>query len=196
LLTVATATPADIWPDGCPHPPAMREEIMRVARHEVTSQDVAASRLGFSPWYIPYFIAEERVLARAQQARSLQAQEISLLKAGNQTLTQRVAQLERRLKRELGPGGTLLDGMAQVVGKTLAKLGHELRAEIAAVADRQLKFMGVHESGRSYQPNSLVVRSGGLWCALEATAGTPGQSSHWQLVTKSGDFAKSGATSR
>jgi hypothetical protein len=66
------------------------------------------------------------------------------------------------------------------IGDALAAMRTELEA-------KQLRFMGVYEPGRTYRPNSLVVRSGGLWCALSPTTDAPGRSSAWQLVTKSGE---------
>jgi hypothetical protein len=115
---------------------------------------------------------EDEEMARAQSAES-----------------RHIRSLERRLRKLealFGDDSPLM----KVIGTALGKAQAELRAEIAAVADRQLKFMGVYESGRSYQPNSLVVRSGGLWCALEATTGTPGQSTHWQLAVKQGEASR------
>jgi hypothetical protein len=56
-----------------------------------------------------------------------------------------------------------------------------------ALEQRQLRFCGVHEAGRQYRANSLVVRNGGLWCALTDTAARPGASTDWQLAVKSGE---------
>jgi hypothetical protein len=71
--------------------------------------------------------------------------------------------------------------------ETVGRMIGELTARVRRLEESQLRFLGVHQAGRSYQANSLVVRQGGLWVALEATTGTPGSSTHWQLAVKSGE---------
>lgn len=71
-LTVYTATPRDVWPDGSGHSREVEDEIMRVAKHEVTAEDVARSGQTFASWYIPYFLAEGIVRQRRETREKLQ----------------------------------------------------------------------------------------------------------------------------
>jgi hypothetical protein len=64
MLTLRSATPKDIWPDGSGHPPDVEDEIIRIARTEITTEDVQRSGLNFASWFVPYHLAEERVQAR------------------------------------------------------------------------------------------------------------------------------------
>jgi hypothetical protein len=97
-------------------------------------------------------------------------------------LERRVARLERSLK----PGGKILDALGDAIGMHVSAL----KKEIARVDRGQMRFFGVHESGRSYRANSLVVRRGGLWIALQDTTELPGTSPQWQLAVKSGELPK------
>jgi hypothetical protein len=63
------------------HPPEIEREIFRVPRDKVTADDVARSGCNYAPWYTRLFLAEGRVLARRQQAETLQAQELQELRA-------------------------------------------------------------------------------------------------------------------
>jgi hypothetical protein len=81
----------------------------------------------------------------------------------------------------------LEDVVENQVGRLVELAVGTLRKEIAAVEAKQLKFFGVHEPGRSYASNSMVVRKGGLWVALTATATAPGTDDTWQLAVKSGE---------
>jgi hypothetical protein len=111
VITVGSARESDIWPDGCPYPPALRDEILRVARREVTSKDVDDSRLGFAAWYTPFHIAEQRVLARQQQAKDLQAQAVAELR-------QRVHRLEAMLLDEdAGYSDMLIETIARAISR-------------------------------------------------------------------------------
>lgn len=89
-----------------------------------------------------------------------------------QALKRRVAKLERMV----APGGILAQA-----------LGDCLRIRFEEIERRQLRFFGVHEPGRSYRANSLVVRKGGLWIALRDTTMVPGTGADWQLAVKSGE---------
>ena len=62
-----------------------------------------------------------------------------------------------------------------------------MRRRIDQLEREQLKFCGVYQSGRTYKANSLVIRQGGLWCALTNTPSPPGASADWQLAVKSGE---------
>jgi hypothetical protein len=97
-------------------------------------------------------------------------------------LTRRVALLERKLK----PGGTIINAIGDAIGRHLA----DFRKRFEDLERRQLRFLGIYESGRSYKANSLVVRRGGLWVALVDTTTTPGTGADWQLAVKSGEAEK------
>jgi hypothetical protein len=101
-------------------------------------------------------------------------------------LCQRVAALERGVR----PGGPLCRAIGEVVGKLTGRVERELIGRIKVLEDRQLKFLGVHEPGRQYQPGSLVVRNGGLWHCNVDTHEAPGRSGAWQLAVKSGEADK------
>ena len=67
--TIYDATDNDVWPDARERPPlAMREEIRRIARIEVTEEDIES--LGFVPWYAKFYVAEQRVRARMDAAKA------------------------------------------------------------------------------------------------------------------------------
>jgi hypothetical protein len=79
------------------------------------------------------------------------------------------------------------------VPKLLELVIGTLRKEIGEVEAKQLRFYGVHEAGRSYAANSMVVKRGGLWVALTATGTVPGTDDSWQLAVKSGEAGKTPA---
>jgi hypothetical protein len=164
------ATPSDVWPDGCPHPPAIAAEILRVAQVEIKAADIARDRSGLSPWFIPFHLAEQRVLARAQVAEQIQTKQIHALQA-------KIAQLEEFI---FGTNDSSLESV-------LAQVVTALRQEIEARDRTRLRFCGIHEAGRVYGPGNLVVRGGGLWHCNEETRTVPGTTSDWQLCVKSGE---------
>ena len=63
-----------------------------------------------------------------------------------------------------------------------------MEKQIAALAAKpHLKFCGVYQCGRSYQPGDAVTRSDSLWVCNAATTGEPGQDFvGWQLAVKRG----------
>lgn len=192
MLTKHTATVGDIWPrdqGGCPHPRPVRDEIIRVAREEITAADLEDARIRGVPltgWYLPFYLAEERVMARQQLGKTLQDQEI-------QDLRQRVRALEAWFApdKEGAPHviGHLIDVIAEALGRTTKKLRKELGGRINKLEQGQLRFLGVHEAGRAYRANSVVVKRGGLWVALTDTVTPPGSSNDWKLAVKSGSIA-------
>jgi hypothetical protein len=99
--------------------------------------------------------------------------------------------MAQRRPGEIDPA--LADAISRVIDIRLDERINDLRAELAR---SQLRFCGVWESGRSYQPNALVVRQGGLWCCLQPTTATPGSSADWQLAVKQGEIPKAGPTLR
>jgi hypothetical protein len=87
----------------------------------------------------------------------------------------------------------LEDVVENQVGRLVELAVGTLRQEIAAVEAKQLRFYGVHEPGRSYAPNSMVVKKGGLWIALTSTGTVPGSDDSWQLAVKSGEAGRAPA---
>ncbi len=73
------------------------------------------------------------------------------------------------------------------MGQALGTVRKQLEDRIATVEQTRLRFLGVHEPGRSYVPGNLVVRSGGLWHCNTPTTSTPGRSADWMLAVKSGE---------
>jgi len=50
-----------------------------------------------------------------------------------------------------------------------------------------LRYEGVHDAGRAYDPGAIVTHSGSAWCCTAATTATPGASADgWQLMVKRG----------
>ena len=54
-------------------------------------------------------------------------------------------------------------------------------------------YQGVWRKG-NYECGELVTRSGSLWLCLQATEGTPGNTSAWRLIVKKGKDGKSNQT--
>jgi len=120
------------------------------------------------------WLAEDQALAEAQGST---AQALASLRAENRDLRRRLAKLERLV----APKGVLMAGIGDALGRTRK----DLERQIEVVDARRLKFCGVYEPGATYEPGSLVTRSGGLWHASKATRETPGASSDWSLCVKS-----------
>jgi hypothetical protein len=66
-----------------------------------------------------------------------------------------------------------------------------LEARVALLEQKpHVKFCGVFESGKSYQPGDACTHSGGLWICRAATTGQPNQDFHgWTLAVKSRSVA-------
>jgi hypothetical protein len=83
----------------------------------------------------------------------------------------------------------LLDAVAAAIGTMRREIEELMDARLAALETQIPKFCGVHSAGRTYEPNSFVVKSGSLWISLARTTEPPGRPS-WQLVTKQGEVGK------
>jgi hypothetical protein len=158
-------------------PPApIRAEIRREAK-KVTLEEI--ERTGLAGWYAPFFIAQERVAARSQMAKSLEAQRIDQLE-------RRIRQLEATRARDArNANGNFSD-----IGKQFGDLINQMSVitnAVEGISERQLKFKGIYEVGRTYSRGSMVVRNGGLWHCNNETSEQPGKSDHWQLCVKSGE---------
>lgn len=67
----------------------------------------------------------------------------------------------------------------------LAKRFEERCRQIEASIERgHFRYCGVHEAGRTYQPNEFVTAAGGLWACVRETTGRPGDSDGWRLAVK------------
>jgi hypothetical protein len=102
----------------------------------------------------------------------------------------RLEDLVARVKAVEGsllPGGDFFDQLVEALGDHIG----QIRRRLDALESSQWKFAGVHEPGKTYSKNGLVVRSGSLWIALDTTANTPGsgENSGWVMVVKRGSAA-------
>jgi hypothetical protein len=60
------------------------------------------------------------------------------------------------------------------------------RSKRREIERRMVKFHGVHEAGRTYEANALVVKRGSLWISVTKTTLPPG-STDWQLKPRAGE---------
>ena len=194
--SIYDATDNDVWPDARERPPlAMREEIRRIARIEVTEEDIES--LGFVPWYAKFYVAEQRVRARMDAAKAALPAPPSAPAADPEELQQlrrRVAKLERMV---LGKNAILLEVVGQVLGETHG----ELEGRIKAVEDREpvpiplpvldqhdhptMRYAGLWNATKSYQPGDLTTHNGSGWVAqITSTGLKPGDGVGWKLAIK------------
>ncbi len=77
---------------------------------------------------------------------------------------------------------------ASIDGPRVGGRLEQLETRIAALEQKpHLKYCGVFESGRAYQPGDAVTRSGSLWVCNVQTTGEPGKDFvGWQLGVKRG----------
>jgi hypothetical protein len=129
MITVHTAKPEDVWPGGgCPYPSGVVDEIFRVAK-TLTPDEIrrALPSSSLSPWYQAFWLAEQRVLAGAQNAEDAQARDISELR-------REVANLNRALEILLGEvgsrGNKLCNKLLDVLGDAIGRIHREHEAEI------------------------------------------------------------------
>jgi hypothetical protein len=66
----------------------------------------------------------------------------------------------------------------------------EPRAELAIEQKPSVKFRGVYEQGKAYEPGDACTHRGALWICRAATMGQPNQDyAGWQLAVKSRSVA-------
>ncbi len=194
--SIYDATDNDVWPDARERPPlAMREEIRRIARIEVTEEDIES--LGFVPWYAKFYVAEQRVRARMDAAKAALPAPPSAPAADPEELQQlrrRVATLEKMV---LGEKAILL----KVVGRAIGLTHKAIDGKIKAVADAApvplplpdwnnptVHYCGLWNSKSLYGPGAMVTCNGAGWIAMSAMgAGVkPGVGeTGWRLAVKS-----------
>ena len=211
MITTRTATVDDIWPPGsggCLHPPAVRDEIIRVAREEVTEAECRAAP--FAHWYRPFYVAEQKVLERRQRRQEQErtaSQELAHLRAENQVLADRVTRLERHLHILVGPPGGKGGAVIAAVGAALGRSRREVElrieqleraapiplpsaADLAGVGQRGpvVRYEGVWDRTKGYGVGALVTKDGAAWVATNAMAAgiEPGKGqTAWILAVKS-----------
>jgi hypothetical protein len=122
-LSVNTATEADIWPDGCPYPPSVRDEIIHVARNEISADDLRDVKVAH--WYAPYFVAEQQVQRRLKEAASSERQMIRQLRAEVDDLSIRLAQVDKTI----APAGELAMTIVRAGGTALGKVRAEIEKQ-------------------------------------------------------------------
>jgi hypothetical protein len=200
--TVYDAQDHDIWPDPADRPPpAMREEIRRIARDEVTAEDVEASGLTFAPWFCRFYLAQGIVRARMDAAKTEPKVEPRPAPASEfaelQALRKRIAKLEQGLLTENG-------WFIKAVGTALGEVHGELEGRLKTLEDREpvpvplpmldqqdrpvLRYAGLWNTAKSYGPGDLVTCNGAGWIAMSAMAAgvKPGDGpTGWRLAVKS-----------
>jgi hypothetical protein len=207
MLTTRTAGVDDIWPPssgGCPHPPAVRDEIIRVAREEVTEAECRAAP--FAHWYRPFYVAELKVLERQQ--RQPKEAEIDRLRSENRDLRSRLGLLERWALPDKKGNFPLMDLIVDVVALALGRTRKAIEERIEKIehaapvpvplpsADdlaqlgRQgpaVYYEGIWDPMRSYQAGDMVTKDGAAWVATNAMAAgvKPGEGpTAWKLCVK------------
>ena len=136
----------------------------------VTADDVALSGVKFTDWFAQFHLAERRVLARKQEAGTLQARQLDELQHENRDFARRIAERE---------------GVVRDAAKILAQDGKRLTAlERRPVG---LNYGGVWSPERDYPANSLVTDKGALHLATEMTikGERPGSGGPWRTISKS-----------
>jgi hypothetical protein len=192
--TVYDAQDYDIWPDPAERPPpVMREEIRRIARDEVTAEDVEASGLTFAPWFCRFYLAQGIVRARMDAAKT-EPRQAPAADADLQTLRKRVATLEQGL---LAEDGWFVKAVGQVIGEMHAELerriaGLENSAPVPLPVpdwnNPTVHYCGLWNAKLLYGPGALVTFNGAGWIAMSAMgAGVrPGAGeTGWRLAVKS-----------
>src|SRR4030095_16703706 len=83
----------------------------------------------------------------------------------------------------------LMKAIAPVVGDYVAKMIKPLANRISELENRPtLKYTGVFEIGRTYEPGNVATDRGAMWHCNSQTRQRPGDGgSDWTLCVKSGD---------
>jgi hypothetical protein len=193
--TIYDATDNDVWPDPAERPPlAMRAEIRRVAKDEITFEDVEASGLTFAPWFCRFYLAQGIVRARMDAAKAEPRPAPASEPAELRQLRRRVAKLEKGLLTENG-------WFVKAVGQAIGEVHGELEDRIKAIEDREpvplpvpdwnnptVHYCGLWNAKHLYGPGALVTYNGAGWIAMSAMgAGVrPGAGeTGWRLAIKS-----------
>lgn len=82
----------------------------------------------------------------------------------------------------------LAQAIASAIDEAISPLERRLNAIESRKAEPALKWAGVFEFARRYEVGDITTSNGGLWLAVDSSAGEkPGRSSSWRLIVKSGD---------
>jgi hypothetical protein len=193
--TIYDPTDSDIWPDpaGRP-PPAMREEIRRVAQDEITFEDIEASGLTLAPWFCRFYLAQGLVRARMDAVKTEPPPASAADPEELRQLRRRIVKLEKGLLTENG-------WFVKAVGTAIGEVHGELEGRIKAIEDREplplpvpdwntptVHYCGLWNAKHLYGPGALVTYNGAGWIAMWAMgAGVkPGNGeTGWRLAIKS-----------
>lgn len=74
----------------------------------------------------------------------------------------------------------------------LAQRLAQLERRVAQLETRQLKYVGVWQSGTIYEPGSFATHAGSTWHANWRTDHKPGMSDAWSLAVKQGKPGRAG----
>jgi hypothetical protein len=120
--------------------PSFRPEVQRRRQQEF---DQAGTR------------AEVDQLIQRWQREDLEGERVEAVQTAQiRALQERVRHLEEMLLDHDRVG--LSDAVVDIVAMALAR-------KLDEVESRMLKFLGVHQIGRTYPANAVVVKSGSLW---------------------------------
>jgi predicted ribonuclease toxin of YeeF-YezG toxin-antitoxin module len=177
-LTIDTAEPRDIWPDGSGYSAADEREIMDLAKR-IPAEDIARSGLVFASWYVPYYLAQDRWQRRqAQQAEQ----------------QQKSAADENRNASEIAKLRKKVDSMSAVIDALTGRDGPGEMRIIKLIQDvaselfnerKVLRDAGIWTSEKLYGPGAAATHAGGLWIAQQESRGVmPGDGVCWRLSQK------------
>ncbi|MBX3704624.1 MAG: hypothetical protein KF822_12685 [Steroidobacteraceae bacterium] len=81
---------------------------------------------------------------------------------------------------------TLVEGLTEELA---GKFG-AIERRLAELESRQVRYVGVYESGRRYRKGELVTHDGSVWHCEAATEAKPGTTDAWVLAVKRGKDAR------
>ncbi|TFV36476.1 hypothetical protein [Bradyrhizobium niftali] len=82
----------------------------------------------------------------------------------------------------------LVKSLAPVIGDFVLKATAPLKERLKELESRPtLRYLGIWDASRTYQPGSFVTHSGSVWnCDVENTRVRPGDGGIWRLAVKRG----------
>jgi hypothetical protein len=137
-----------------PHPSRHPETIFRRQREFDAAETKAQVDALMKRWQL-----EDRA---AEQAETVQAKNVNALAA-------EVANLNRRAERTT---------------QQLLKICDLLITRIERLEQTQIRFAGVHQTGKTYAPNTIVIKRGQAWISKEHTDCAPGGNDAWMLLLR------------
>ena len=81
-----------------------------------------------------------------------------------------------------------VEGIANAIVVGIRKATEQIEERLAKLEQKpHVKFCGVHESGKAYQPGDACTHGGSLWICVKATSGEPNKDFiGWKLAVKRG----------